>query len=81
MRKSKDLFFQSVVVGLWLPFLVSLVYIFVTKEPSPFFGKILMSAIFGCCLVPVFLPIGIVVFWLVIPSVAEYIKKGRKLYQ
>lgn len=78
MRKSKDLFFQSVVIGLWLPFLVSLVYIFITKEPSPFFGKVFMSAIFGCCLIPIFLPVGIILFWFLLPFIAETLTKGRK---
>lgn len=72
--KDQDFNFRFIVTGLWLPFILGIIKVFITSGSSPFFAKIFMGFILGFSYIPFFLPIGIFLIGFLTPYLIKLIK-------
>lgn len=78
---NQDSRFKFIVVGLWLPFILGILKVFLTNNISPFFAKIIMGMILGVSYIPIFVPVGIIFVGFLLPELIKIVKKRFFTYK
>lgn len=73
--------FVLIVLGLWFPFILGILKMFLTNTTSPFFAKIITGFILGVSYIPVFAPLGVLVIGFLIPFIICKLKNKYFSYK